>query len=140
LYALPPGASQGPDLWYKLHFHFEVIVRDDINAADKGFQQFKVSVEANSRTNVSVRFSTVWQGDRLVVECDAGDCQATQNRENDTVTVSAEMWYRNDMPNRGVAPGVNALRFIIPHKDLPPRFQALHVFDDTFIEVTTTQP
>ncbi len=140
LYALPPGASQGPDLWYRLHFHFEVIVRDHINAADRGFQQFKVWVEANSAANVSVRFSTVWQGDRLVVECRRGDCQATQNRENDTVTVSAEMWYRNDMPNVGVAPGVNALRFIIPYEDLPPRFQALHVFDDTFIEVTTTQP
>jgi outer membrane protein assembly factor BamB len=139
-YALPPGASQGPDLWYKLHFHFEVIVRDDINAADKGFQQFTVLVEANSAANVMVRFNTVWQGDRLVLECDAGDCPATQKRENDTVTVSAEMWYRNDMPNVGVAAGVDALRFVIPYKDLPPRFQALHVFDDTFIEVTTTVP
>jgi len=140
LYALPPGASQGPNLWYKLHFHFEVIVRDDINAADKGFQQFEVLVVANSMANVMVDFSTVWQGDRLVVECGPDDCLATQNRENDTVTVSAEMWYRNDMPNAGVAPGVNALQVIIPYKDLPPRFQALHVFDDTFIEVTTTPP
>jgi outer membrane protein assembly factor BamB len=139
LYALPPGASQGPNLWYKLHFHFEVIVRDDINAADKGFQQFNVWVEANSGTNVMVRFSTVWQGERLVVECD-GDCSATQTRENDTATVSAEMWYRIDMRTAGVAPGVNALRFVIPYKDLPPRFQALHVLDDTFIEVTKAQP
>jgi outer membrane protein assembly factor BamB len=140
LYLLPAGASQGPDLWYKLHFHFEVIVSDDVNAADKGYQQFKVLVEANSGANVMVDFSTVWQGDRLVLECKVGDCPATQKRENDRVTASVEMWYRNDMPNVGIAAGVNALRFVIPYKDLPPRFQALHVFDDTFIEVTATPP
>ena len=137
-YALPPGASQGPDLWYRLHFHFEVIAHDDLRAVDRGYEQFTVWAEANSATNVMVDFSTVWQGDSLVLECDAGDCPATQKRENDTVTVSADMWYRNDIRSAGVVPGVSALRFVIPYKDLPPRFQALHVFDDTFIEVTTT--
>ena len=137
-YALPPGASQGPDLWYRLHLHFEVIVSDDVDAEDRGHQQFTVWAQTNAATNVMVSFDTVWQGERLVLECEAGDCPATQKRENDTVTVSAEMWYRIGVRTAGVAPGVNALRFEIPHETLPPRFQALHVFDDTFIEVTTT--
>lgn len=139
-YALPPGASQGPDLWYRLHLHFEVILKDNVNTADKGVQEFTVWGTTGAMGVVMVDFSSVWEGGRLVVDCGHGfPCSRTQERDGDIVTVNVEGWpYPNLIPNVGVASGVNGLMLAIPDKELPPRFQALHVFDDSFIEVSTT--
>ena len=143
-YALPPGASQGPDLWYKLHLHFEVILKDDVNPTDKGVQEFDIRAVSGVMAIVMADFSSVWEGDRLVVDCGPAvpsDCPATETRDGDSIVVKMEMWwYPTEIPNVGVTPGVNALHFVIPYRDLPPRFVALHVFDDTYIEVTTTSP
>jgi len=143
-YALPPGASQGPDLWYKLHLHFEVILKDDVNPTDKGVQEFDIRAVSGVMAIVMADFSSVWEGDRLVVDCGPAvpsDCPATETRDGDSIVVKMEMWwYPTEIPNVGVTPGVNALHFVIPYRDLPPRFVALHVFDDTYIEVSTTSP
>ncbi len=139
LYALPPGASQGAELLYTLHFHFEVIFRDEIDAEDRGHQELRVTVNANLGTNVSTDFDTARQGDSLVVDCEY-DCPTTQRREGDEIIVHAEMWYSNGIPVRGILPGVNQLWVGIPADDLPPRFEAVHVFDDTYIEVAAVSP
>jgi len=141
-YALPAGASQGWNLQYTLHLHIEIILSDDVNTIDRGFQEFTVWATVGNGAVEMLEFSTVWEGDRLVVECDHQfDCKKTEQRDGDRLKVRLEGWpYANGIGEAGVQPGANSILFAIPYRDLPPRFEAWRIFDDSFIEVTTESP
>lgn len=140
-YALPSGASEGPDLWYTLHLHFEAIVSDDQKSADNGVQDFTFWATAGGMPVFTVDFSTVWEKDRLVVDCTREfACNQTEDRKGDTMTVTSEGWRANLLPDAGVQPGVNAMLFVVPYDELPPRFQSLHIFADSYVEVSTKAP
>src|SRR4030042_2208310 len=118
------------------------MLSDNVSTKDKGFQDFTVWGTVGVMGVTMLQFSSVWEGDTLVVDCDHQlTCNRTEERDGDRVTVRLEGWpYPNEIPEVGVQPGTNSILFAIPFKDLPPRFHALHVFADSYIEVTTTSP
>jgi hypothetical protein len=135
-YTLPDGVSgQGPDLWYVLHFHFEVEFPPDV---ENGF------VDILAQTNGPMPASLI----EFVVSHPEGggapniDWNSASEiegaRSGTTEEGRMEGVFTNYIPDAGVTAGTNALMFTV--KEQNAQIEMLHVFADTSIDVVSLSP
>lgn len=123
-YLLPEDATQGPDTWYIIHFHF-LIEFDE--ATGGGFCW--VSARVNDRTGASVEFETLTVNDSPFIR--VGSQSSTSTR--------MEVHYYNYISSMGVKPGKNVMTFKFKEAQ-GTKVKSLLVFSDTGIESTTVPP
>ncbi len=123
-YMLPVDATQGPDTWYIIHFHF-LIEFDE--ATGGGFCW--VSAKVNDGTGASVEFETLTVNDSPFIR--VGSQSSTSTR--------MEVHYYNYMGSMGVKPGENVMTFSLKESK-GAKVKSLLVFSDTGIESTTVPP
>ena len=132
-YLLPDGAAQGPDVWYVIHFHFEIEFQEDT-----GEGEVTVYAMPNYHAVAMIDFSPVRRDGSLTVDWNSlGVTVGWQHGTSDSRRV--EMQFSNYFPNDGVVPGENALLFSVEERE-GAKVAMLHVFDDTGIEVTPLSP
>lgn len=132
-YRLPDGAAQGPDVWYVLHFHFEVVFSDDadggeatVYASPNRWTVFMIDFEPSLHDG-SPRVD--WRGDGIADGPHGGTVDSNQ----------VEVRFSKYLPNPGVVPGFNGLSFAV-REDEGATVDTFRIFDDTAIEVTPLAP
>jgi hypothetical protein len=138
-YVLPGGSAQGPDIWYIIHFHFEIEFEEDTqDGTAEVSAMLNFSTSAPFGTAALIEFNPVMRDGALVV--DWNSLGLTDGWQKGTAeSRRAEIWFSNYLPNDGVVPGQNSLLFAVKEYE-GARVAALHVFDDTSIEVTPLSP
>ncbi|MGQ9571813.1 MAG: hypothetical protein ACUVV3_01275 [Dehalococcoidia bacterium] len=132
-YLLPDGAAQGPDIWYVIHFHFEIEF-----AEDTGDGEVSVYAQPNKAIAAAIDFTAIRGDDSQRVEWQTLSLTEGYQRgasNSRRVEIRLSDYFTND----GVVPGENSLLFSVQEWD-EARVAMLHVFDDTAIEVTPRSP
>lgn len=125
-YMLPVDATQGPDTWYIIHFHF-LIEFDE--ATGGGF--CSVSAKVNDRTGASVQFETLTVNDSPFIRISGEPTTSTSTR--------MEVHYYNYIPLASVKPGENVMTFKFEEHQ-GTKVKNVLIFNDTGIESTTVPP
>ena len=132
-FLLPSGAAQGHDLWYVLHFHFEIELQEDT-----GDGRVVVLTEVNDNPPAMIDFSVNrLNGAPRMSWNTTGMVDGLQ--EGTTDSLGMEMRFSNFMPNGAIRPGKGVMEWAVAEHD-GARFAKLHIFDDTSIEVTPLSP
>jgi len=121
-YMLPDDATQGPDTWYVINFHF--LVEFDENT-DGGF------CNVRAKPGASVQFETLRVNDSPYIRVSGQDLSSTSTR--------IEVRYHNYLSLRSVRPGKNEMNFM--YKEYQgAKVKSVTVYSDTAIEVTSAAP
>lgn len=133
-YLLPSGARQGPNRWYLMRLHFEVVL-----ASDSGAGTIFVDGATNGRTAASVRLKvrTRARGKPRVRVDSLGLVDGSQRRVVTGRRIEARL--RNYLQNRGVRPDSNSLVFGLERYGRV-KIKSARVFVDSGIEVTKRSP
>jgi len=138
-YLLPDGAAQGPDIWYLMHFHFEIEFQEDTQGGSAEVAtMINFDGSPSFGTSAAIEFMPVVRNGALTVDWDAlglTDGRQTGSSESGRV----EMQFSNYLSNAGVRPGENSILFVLREYE-GVKVAALHVFDDTSIEVSPLSP
>ncbi len=119
-YTLPDDATQGPDKWYIIDFHFLIEFEEDTSG---GF------CNVQARPGASVQFETQKVNDAPFMR--VGGQSVTSTR--------VEVHYYNYMTLSSVKPGVNDMTF--KYKEYQgTKVKKVTIYKDTGITVTTTAP
>ena len=121
-YLLPEDATQGPDTWYIIHFHF-LIEFDE--ATGGGFCDVQASPSA------SVQFETLVVNDSPFIRISGESATSTSTR--------MEVRYYNYMGSMAVKPGRNLMTFKFKEYQ-GTKIKSVTIFNDTSIETTTVPP
>lgn len=121
-YMLPEDATQGPDIWYIIHFHF-LIEFDE--ATGGGFCDVQASPSA------SVQFETLVVNDSPFIRISGESATSTSTR--------IEVRYYNYMGSMAVKPGRNLMTFKFKEYQ-GTKIKSVTIFNDTGIETTTVPP
>ena len=121
-YLLPEDATQGPDIWYIIHFHF-LIEFDD--ATGGGFCDVQASPSA------SVQFETLVVNDSPFIRISGESATSTSTR--------IEVRYYNYMGSMAVKPGGNLMTFKFKEYQ-GTKIKSVTIFNNTGIETTTVPP
>jgi len=139
-YLLPEGVSQGPDLWYIVHFHFQVELQEDTYGGTDVVSTL-INFDLATRgagAGASVEFKPTVRDGAPVVDWNA--LGLTDGLQTGTLeSRQIEMRASNYISNPGVAPGENRLVFAAQELE-GAKVATLRVFDDTSIEVTPLAP
>lgn len=138
-YLLPESAAQGPDLWYIVHFHFEIEFQEDTQGGTAEiFTMINFDDSPPFGAGASVQFNPIVRDGSLAV--DWNTLGLTDGRQTGTAgSRQIEMRASNYISNGGVVPGENSLVFAVREYE-GAKIATLHVFDDTSIEVTPLSP
>jgi len=121
-YMLPDHATQGPDTWYLMNFHFLVEFEED---SGSGF------CDVRAKPGASVQFETLRVNDSPYIRIDGQDAASTSTR--------IEVRYYNYLSLRSVRPGKNEMSFT--YKEYQgAKIKSLTIYGDTAIEVTSVAP
>lgn len=122
-YSLPDDATQGPETWYIVHFHF-LIEFDETTGG--GF----CSVSAQG-ASASVEFETLKVNDSPLIRIAGQPVSST--------SIKIEVRYYNYLTYSDVKPGENSVSF--SYKEYQgTKIKSVTVFNDTGIEVTNVSP
>lgn len=132
-YRLPEDAAQGPDVWYVLHFHFEVQFAEETEGG-----RATVYADPNRWTAAIVNLVPTAESGSLRVDWSGRGL--TEGLQTGTAYSNrVDVRFSNYLPNGGVLPGVNHLSFSVRDRD-GITTEIFRVFDDTTIEVTPLAP
>jgi hypothetical protein len=121
-FTLPDDATQGPDTWYLMNFHFLIEFEED---SGSGF------CDVRTKPGASVQFETLRVNDSPYIRINGQDAASTSTR--------IEVRYYNYLSLRSVRPGRNEINFT--YKEYQgAKVKSVIVFNDTAIEVTTVAP
>jgi len=121
-YMLPDDATQGPDTWYLMNFHFLIEFEED---SGSGF------CNVRAKPGASVQFETLRVNDSPYIRISGEEAASTSTR--------IEVRYHNYLSLRGVRPGKNEMSFT--YKEYQgAKIKSVTVFNDTAIEVTNVSP
>jgi len=121
-FALPDDATQGPDTWYLMNFHFLVEFEED---SGSGF------CDVRAKPGASVQFETLRVNDSPYIRINGQDAASTSTR--------IEVRYYNYLSLRSVKPGKNEMSFT--YKEYQgAKVKSLLIFNDTGLESTTVSP
>jgi hypothetical protein len=119
-YTLPDDATQGPDTWYIVNFHFLIEFEEDTGG---GF------CDVRAKPGASVQFETQKVNDAPFIR--VGGQSVTSTR--------VEVHYYNYMGLNDVKPGKNEMTFKYKEYDSA-KVKSVTVYKDTDITVTATAP
>jgi hypothetical protein len=122
-YLLPEDATQGPDIWYIVHFHF-LIEFDESTGGGFG------SVVAKG-ASASVQLETLRVNDSPYIRISGEPATST--------SIRMEVRYYNYMSLRSVKPGKNEMTFSYKESQ-GTKIKSVTIFNDTGIESTTVPP
>jgi len=121
-FTLPDDATQGPDTWYIMNFHFLVEFEED---SGSGF------CDVRAKPGASVQFETLRVNDSPYIRINGQDDASTSTR--------IEVRYYNYLSLRSVRPGKNEINFT--YKEYQgARVKSVTVYNDTAIEVIGMAP
>jgi len=121
-FMLPDDATQGPDTWYLMNFHFLVEFEED---SGSGF------CDVRAKPGASVQFETLRVNESPYIRINGQDDASTSTR--------IEVRYYNYLSIRSVRPGKNEMSFT--YKEYQgARVKSVTVYNDTAIEVTGMAP
>jgi len=121
-FKLPDDATQGPDNWYLVNFHFLVEFDED---SGSGF------CDVRAKPGASVQFETLRVNDSPYIRINGQDDASTSTR--------IEVRYYNYLSLRSVRPGKNKINFT--YKEYQgARVKSVTIYNDTAIEVTGMAP
>jgi hypothetical protein len=121
-FTLPDDATQGPDTWYLMNFHFLVEFEED---SGSGF------CDVRAKPGASVQFETLRVNDSPYIRINGQDAASTSTR--------IEVRYYSYLSLRSVRPGKNEINFT--YKEYQgDRVRSVTVYSDTAIEVTDLAP
>ncbi len=121
-FTLPEGATQGPDTWYLINFHFLIEFADDTGG---GF------CDVRAKPGASVQFETIRVNDSPYIRVSGQDSSSTSTR--------IEVRYYNYLSLNDIRPGKNELSFAFREYQ-GANVMSVTVYSDTAIEVTGTAP
>lgn len=121
-YLLPEDATQGPDTWYIIHFHFLIEFDEETGG---GFCSVAASPIA------SVQFETLRVNDSPFIRISGESATSTSTR--------IEVRYYNYMGSMAVKPGRNLMTFKFKEYQ-GTKIKSVTIFNDTGIETTTVPP
>lgn len=119
-YQLPDDATQGPDTWYIINFHF-LVEFDEVTG--NGFGSVSASPGA------SVQFETLRVNDSPLIRVDAHSSTSTR----------MDVRYFNYLTYSGVKPGKNVMTFKFKENEAT-KIKSVKIFSDTGLESTTVPP
>lgn len=121
-FTLPDDATQGPDTWYLMNFHFLVEFEED---SGSGF------CDVRAKPGASVQFETLRVNDSPYIRINGQEAASTSTR--------IEVRYYSYLSLRSVRPGKNEVNFT--YKEYQgARVSSVTVYSDTAIEVTDLAP
>jgi len=121
-FTLPDDATQGPDTWYLMNFHFLVEFEED---SGSGF------CDVRAKPGGSVQFETLRVNDSPYIRISGQDAASNSTQ--------IEVHYHNYLSLRSVKPGKNEMRFT--YKEYQgAKIKSLTIYGDTAIEVTSVAP
>lgn len=123
-YLLPDNATQGPETWYIINFHFVIEFE-----SESGRGRCTVYAGINDRGGASVHLETLKVGDTLVIQFEGYSVASS----------SADVRYYNYLRTVGVKPGENTITFKFKQYD-DTRVKRLTIINDTGIEITNVAP
>lgn len=136
-YALPEGASQGPDNWYMIHLHFKV---DFAAESENGIAL--VSSLLNGSGAAQIEFEVDGTDDPLRISWSTVDL-LNGGIEQVTSSPSIEVFFSNYIGFDGVTPGENTLTFQLETYggvNGGVNVESLRIFKDSAIEYTPLSP
>ncbi len=121
-YMLPDDATQGPDTWYIINFHFLIEFEEDTSS---GF------CDVGADPGGSVQFETMRVNDSPYIHMTSQDSSSTSTR--------IEVRYYNYLSLNDIRPGKNELSFAFREYQ-GANVMGVTIYNDTAIEVTSTAP
>jgi len=122
-FTLPDGATQGPDTWYIINFHFLIEFEADTGG---GF------CNVRAKPGASVQFETLRVNDSPYIRIPG-------NEPISSTSIRMEVRYYNYMPESGIRPGENEMAFSFKEYQ-GARVKSVTVYSNTAIETTALSP